>query len=76
MMGQDLYEKGYPYTSEKEKEKKSNIAYIIFKLDINNTEEIFKNYSWDINKLDLKKGHLQAEPHFKSLTELMRKRNK
>ena len=54
MMGKDLYEKGYPYTPEKEKEKKSNIAYIIFKLDINNTEEIFKNYSWDINKLDLK----------------------
>lgn len=76
MMGKDLDKKGYPYASDAEKEEKSSTAYVVFNLDKDNTEEVFKNYSWDINKLDLKKGHLQAEPHFKSLTELMRKRNK
>ena len=76
MMGADLAEKDYPYASDEEKKEKSSTAYIVFKLDINNTEKVFESYSWNIKNLGLKKGHLQSEPQYISLSELMRKRNR
>lgn len=76
LMGSDLDKKSYPYSSEEEREKKKNTAYIVFKLDKENTEKVFESYSWDIKKLDLEKGHHQAKPHYMSLSELMKRRNK
>ena len=76
MMGKDMAKNGYPYTSEEEKEKKSSTAYVVFNLDKENTEEVFKSYSWDIKNLILKKGNQSAVPQYMSLTELMKRRNR
>lgn len=76
MMGYDLDKKHYPYASEEDRQKKKDVAYIVFNLDKEQTEEIFASYSWDTKNLDLKQGHLQAEPHYMSLAELVRKRNR
>lgn len=76
MMGKDLDKKGYPYASDAEKEEKSSTAYVVFKLDKENTEEVFKSYSWDIKNLELKKGNQSAVPQYMSLAELMKRRNR
>lgn len=76
MMGSDLAKKEYPYASEEEKEKKSSTAYVVFALDVKNTEEVFESYSWDMKDLDLKKGSQSAVPQYMSLTELMMKRKR
>lgn len=76
LMGSDLDKKGYPYVSDDEKEKKKNTAYIVFNLDKYNTESIFESYSWDTENLDLENGHHQAKPHYMSLAELVKRRNK
>lgn len=76
MMGKDLRKNGYPYASEAEKDEKSSTAYIVFNLDVENTEEVFESYSWDTKNMDLKKGHLVSEPHYVSLAELMKRRNR
>lgn len=76
MMGKDLDKKGYPYASDAEKEEKSSMAYVVFKLDKENTEEVFKSYSWDIKNLELRKGNQSAVPQYMSLAELMKRRNK
>jgi hypothetical protein len=76
MMGKDLAKKGYPYSSEEEKEDKSSTAYVVFKLDEANTEKVFKDYSWDIKNLELKTGNQIAVPQYMSLAELVKKRNR
>ena len=72
----DLAKKGYPYSSEEEKEDKSSTAYVVFKLDDANTEEVFNNYSWDIKNLELKTGNQSAVPQYMSLAELVKRRNR
>ena len=76
MMGKDLANKGYPYASNKEKEEKSSTAYVVFKLDEANTEKVFEDYSWDIKNLELKTGNQIAVPHYMSLAELVKRRNR
>jgi hypothetical protein len=76
MMGKDLAKKGYPYSSEEEKEDKSFTAYVVFKLDEANTEKVFEDYSWDIKNLELKTGNQSAVPQYMSLAELVKRRNK
>lgn len=76
MMGKDLAKKGYPYSSEEEKEDKSSTAYVVFKLDDANTEKVFEDYSWDIKNLELKTGNQSAVPQYMSLAELVKRRNK
>lgn len=76
MMGKELAKNGYLYTSEEEKEKKSSTAYVVFNLDKENTEEVFKSYSWDIKNLILKKGNQSAVHQYMSLAELMKRRNR
>ena len=44
MMGYDLDKKHYPYASEEDRTKKKDVAYIVFNLDKDNTEEIFASY--------------------------------
>ena len=76
MMGYDLDKKHYPYASEEDRQKKKDVAYIVFNLDKEQTEEVFASYSWHTKNLDLKQGHLQAEPHYMSLAELVKRRDR
>ena len=76
MMGYDLAKKHYPYASEEDRQKKKDVAYIVFNLDKEQTEEVFASYSWHTKNLDLKQGHLQAEPHYMSLAELVKRRDR
>ena len=56
MMGYDLDKKHYPYASEEDRQKKKDVAYIVFNLDKEQTEEVFASYSWHTKNLDLKQG--------------------
>jgi hypothetical protein len=67
----DLLKTGYPQ-SEDEDKKKDEI-YIVYRLDLKGTEELWKYYHWDIGEVLNAKGNQMAVPHVVKLSNLMLK---
>lgn len=67
----DLLKMGYP-VSDDEEQKKDDI-YIVYQLDIENTEQEWSQYKWDIKDLTIHKKNQMAVPEPIRLSEMMKK---
>lgn len=67
----DLLKIGYPQS--KDEDKKKDEIYIVYGLDLERTEELWKHYHWDIGEVLDAKGNQMAVPHVVKLSNLMLK---
>lgn len=70
----DLLRMGYP-PSENEEKKKDDI-YIVYRLELNNTEPEWLQYHWQISEVTDNKGNRSAVPEPVKLSDLMLKAKK
>jgi hypothetical protein len=64
-----MTEGGYHYFLLKKKDE----IYIVYRLDLKGTEELWKYYHWDIGEVLNAKGNQMAVPHVVKLSNLMLK---